>query len=45
MLSSARRHAEEAARILDERTTKKKNMLDAVDFGYVTEYQRKDVTC
>ena len=45
MLLSARRHAEEAARVLDERMMKKKKMLDAVNFGCVTEYQRNDVTC
>jgi hypothetical protein len=46
MLLSARRHAEEAVRVLDERRTKKKKkMLDAVNFGCVAEYRRKDVTC
>jgi hypothetical protein len=42
MLLSARRHAEEAARVLDERRMKK-NMLDAVNFGCDIEYQRKHV--
>ena len=37
-------HAKEAARIQDERMMMKKKMLDAVNFGCVTEYQRTDVT-